>query len=149
MLIPLIRYNVKDVARIYSYNELKKILKDCGYGHLTPKLKLPLLSVGGRKSRALKIGKATISPEAVKQGIYMDFSVAAATTGYFRLSIQDGVFVVEIQAKKRFECSPEREAAFRKAIATHATAPFTLKMYPYQNFPYSMELDYERKFKNI
>jgi phenylacetate-CoA ligase len=149
LLIPLIRYNVKDVARIYPYNELKTILQDCGYGHLCPELKLPLLSVGGRKSRALIAGNTTIAPEAVKQGIYADFTVAAATTGYFRLSIKDGAFLIEIQLKRGVANSPEREAAFRKAIAAHITAPFSLQIFPYQSFPYSMELDYERKFKNI
>jgi len=149
LLIPLIRYNVKDVARIYSYNEIQTILKDCGYGHLCPELRLPMLSVGGRKNRALSIGKVAIAPEAVKQGIYTDFAVAGATTGYFRLSIKDGAFVIEVQLKKGLECSLERETAFRQAIATHVSAPFQLQMYLYQTFPYSMELDYERKFKNI
>lgn len=149
LLIPLIRYNVKDVARIYSYNDIATILQDCGYGHLCPELKLPMLSVGGRKNRALIIKNSSIAPEAVKQGIYTDFAVAAATTGYFRLSIKDNAFVIEVQLKKGIECSPEREKAFVKAISTHISAPFKLQLYVYQTFPYSMELDYERKFKNI
>ena len=149
LLIPLIRYNVKDVARIYSYNEIQTILHDCGYGNLCPELKLPMLSVGGRKNRTLSIGKDAITPEAVKQGIYTDFAVAGATTGYFRLGIKDNAFVIEVQLKKGIVNSPERETAFRNAIATCVSAPFQLQIYAYQTFPYSMELDYERKFKNI
>ncbi len=149
LLVPLIRYNVKDVARIHPYNEIKTILQDCGYGHLCPKLKLPLLSVGGRKNRALVIGNTTIAPEAIKQGIYDDFSVAALTTGYFRLSTKDKEFLVELQLKKGVSSSPEREIAIKKAMAKYISAPFRLQTYPYQEFPYSMELDYERKFKNI
>ena len=149
LLIPLIRYNVKDVARIYSYSEIKTILHDCGYGNLCPKLQLPMLSVGGRKNRTLTIENDSITPEAVKQGIYTDFAVAGATTGYFRLSIKDNTFVIEVQLKKGLAISPEREKAFRGAIQSHVSAPFTLQIYPYQDFPYSMVLDYERKFKNI
>lgn len=149
LLIPLIRYNVKDVARLYSFNELKTILNDCGYGHLCPELKLPLLSVGGRKNRTLRISDATITPEAVKHGIYTDFSVAILTTGYFRLSITDETFLIEVQLKKGYTVSPDVEAAMKKAIATQVRAPFRLRIYCYQDFPYSMELDYERKFKNI
>jgi len=149
LLIPLIRYNVNDVARIYSYNEIATILKDCGYGHLCPELKLPLVSVGGRKNRALIIKNSSIAPEAIKQGIYTDFAVAASTTGYFRLSTKDDSSVIEVQLKKGVESSPEVEKAFVKAISTHVSASFELQLYAYQNFPYSMELDYERKFKNV
>ena len=149
LLIPLMRYNVKDVARLYPYNELKNILHDCGYGHLAPELKLPLLTVGGRKNRALAIGSAAITPEAVKQGLYADFTVAALTTGYFRLSVKASGFLIEIQLRPGIASSSLHETAFRSALESYLTAPFSLAVYPYRAFPYSMELDYERKFKNI
>lgn len=149
LLIPLIRYNVKDVARIYPYNQIKTILNDCGYGQLCPKLKLPMLSVGGRKNRALSIDNVSIAPEAVKQGIYADFAVAATTTGYFRLSNDYDALLIEVQLRKGITPSPEHEAGYRNAISAYVKAPFQLKIYTYQSFPYSMDLDYERKFKNI
>lgn len=149
LLIPLIRYNVKDVARIYPYKEIKTILSDCGYGHLCPELKLPMLSVGGRKNRGLSIDQMSITPEAVKQGIYADFAVAATTTGYFRLSINNGEFLIEVQLRKGITISEDHNTRYRNAISVYVKAPFQLKIYPYQSFPYSMELDYERKFKNI
>lgn len=147
--IPLIRYNVKDVAHIYTYNGIKEILQDCGYGNLCPELKLPMLSVGGRKNNEFFLGKASITPEAVKQGMYSDFTVAGATTGYFRLSRKDNDFLVEVQLKRGVDCSLEQERTFKNAIAKYVSAPFKLQMYSYQTFPYQMELDYERKFKNI
>ena len=101
LLIPLMRYNVNDIARLYSYNELKTFLHDCGYGHICPELKLPLVAIGGRKNRALVIGNTSLAPEAVKQGIYADFSVAALTTGYFRISVQVSCFLIEIQFAPR------------------------------------------------
>ncbi len=149
LLIPLIRYNVKDVARIYSYNEVKTILSDTGYGHLCPELKLPMVAISGRKNRGLSIDNLLITPEAVKQGIYEDFAVAATTTGYFRLSKEDNTFLIEIQLRKGVAPSPKHDPEFRKAISLHVLPPFQLKIYPYELFPYSMELDYERKFKNI
>lgn len=148
LLIPLMRYNVKDVARLYSYNELAAILHDCGYGHLCPELKLPLLSISGRKNRGLTLGSTSITPEAVKQGLYADHTVAALTTGYFRLSVQESGFLMEIQLRQGIASSPLHEMAFRKAIEHTVTAAFNLKVYSYATFPYSMELDYERKFKN-
>ncbi|MGD9948197.1 MAG: hypothetical protein AB7U29_06910 [Desulfobulbus sp.] len=148
LLIPLMRYNVNDIARLYSYNELKTILHDCGYGHLCPELKLPLVAIGGRKNRALVIGNTSLAPEAVKQGIYADFSAAALTTGYFRLSVQESCFLIEIQLRRGVVSSPLQERALRDAIEKYVPVAFRLQAYPYQSFPYSMELDYERKFKN-
>ena len=151
LLMPLIRYNMKDVGRIHPYNEIKTILHDCGYGHLCPALKLPMLSVRGRKAHALSAGDGSspVTAEAVKQGIYQDGAVAALTTGYFRLSLGEDACVIEVQLKKGVSLSPNHETAFRKAISHSVEAPFTLQIYPYQSFPYSMELDYERKFRNI
>lgn len=148
LLIPLIRYNVKDIARLHPYNELKTILHDCGYGRLCPELKLPLLSVGGRKNRALVVGTTTIAPEAVKQGLYADFAAAAITTGYFRLSVQATGFLIEIQLRRGIAPSAVHEQALRTAIARAVSVAFKLQVYSYQAFPYAMELDYERKFKN-
>jgi phenylacetate-CoA ligase len=148
LLIPLMRYNVNDVAQLYSYNELKTILHDCGYGHLCPELKLPLIAVGGRNNRALVIDNASLAPEAVKQGIYANFSAAALTTGYFRISVQESGFLIEIQLRRGIASSPLHERALRDAIEKFVPVAFRLQAYPYQSFPYSMELDYERKFKN-
>ena len=149
LLVPLIRYNVKDVARIHPYSEIETILQGCGYGHLCPELKLPMLSIGGRRHNAPSLEEALITPEAVKQGIYRDHALAGATTGYFRLNRRDEALVIEVQLKKGVDSSSELETAFKTAIATHVAAPFRLQTFPYQSFPYSMELDYERKFKNI
>lgn len=149
LLIPLIRYNIKDVARIHPYNEIKTILHDCGYGHLCPALKLPMVSIGGRKKSKLSTGNVAIAPETIKQGIYEDFAVAAKTTGYFRLSNKNDTFVIEVQLKKGIKESSKDEATFKNAIAKYVSAPFKLQIYSYQTFPYSMELDYERKFRNI
>lgn len=150
LLIPLIRYNVKDVAQIISYRQLQKILEDCGYGNLCPLLKLPLVAIGGRKGRLVEnsAGQA-ITPEEVKQGIYGDFTAAAVTTGYFKLRALEGVILIEIQLKKGIEETPELQARFHKTISACVPADFTLRLYEYQRFPYAMELDYERKFKNI
>jgi len=150
LLIPLIRYNVKDVAQLIPYRQLQQILEDSGYGALCPQLKLPLVAIGGRKGRMVEnsAGQA-VSPEEVKQGLYSDFTAAAATTGYFKLRVEGGGILVEIQLKKGVADSPELQDRFHRAIATFVSAECKVLLYEYQKFPYAMELDYERKFKNI
>jgi hypothetical protein len=95
------------------------------------------------------VGSSSKAPEAVKQGIYMDFSVAGSTTGYFRVGKKDDSFLIEIQLKKGIAPARQHETRFAKAIAQCVCAPFKLAVYSYQTFPHSMELDYERKFRNI
>ena len=151
LLIPLLRYNVGDVARIYSYEEIQTILRDCGYGQLCPELKLPLVAIGGRKTNLMPRCAICITPQAVKHGMYEDFEAAALTTGCFRVAAvaaQAAEGMIEVQLRKGVAETSASEAIFRRTIEKYVPAPFQLKIYPYAAFPYSMELDYERKLRN-
>ena len=97
----------------------------------------------------MTLNSDSIFPEEVKQGLYSDFNVAALTTGYFKISKESNIFLIEVQLKKGVENTFEIEEAFRKAIGIYLKPKFRLKLYYYEKFPYGMELDYERKFKHI
>lgn len=62
--------------------------------------------------------------------------------------MQESGFLIEIQLRRGIASSPLHERALRDAIEKFVPVAFRLQAYPYQSFPYSMELDYERKFKN-
>ncbi|MFA7319176.1 MAG: hypothetical protein WC022_01090 [Parcubacteria group bacterium] len=149
LLTPLMRYNIKDNGSLMSYDELKKILEDNGYVHLAPELKLPLVILGGRNEKTLRIGNFSASPEEIKQGIYENFELAGATTGYFRLSVGDDKFKIEIQLRKNITPDDALKNKFSEAIEKYIKGPKNICLYSYEEFPYSMELDYERKFKNV
>jgi len=149
LLTPLMRYNSKDNGTLMSYDSLKKILEDNGYAQLAPELKLPLVILGGRNEKTLRVGNFSASPEEIKQGIYEDFELAGATTGYFRLSVENDLFKVEIQLKKNVEPSDVLKNGFSDAIGKYIKGPKDIQLYVYREFPYSVELDYERKFKNV
>jgi hypothetical protein len=93
-------------------------------------------------------GAIGITPQAVKHGMYEDFQAAALTTGCFRVSQQADEGMIEVQLRKGVAETSGSEAIFRRAIEQYVQAPFQLKIYPYAAFPYSMELDYERKMRN-
>lgn len=149
MLIPLIRYNSKDVGMVFTYNQVKEILTGYGYGHLCPELKLPMVAVGGRRGRCLTVGNTSVYPEEVKQGLYSDFEVAGAATGYFRLSRKNDNILLEVQLKKGIAVNLKLQEALTKAIASQIKGDVILELRPYNQFQFGMEVDYERKFRHI
>ena len=148
-LIPLIRYNSQDQGRIFSYNTIKALLKDAGYAQLIPELKLPLVAVSGRKDRCLALAGKNVSPEEIKEGLYSDFEVSSLTTGYFMLTNKENKGKLEIQLKKGICQTQAIKTKFEKAALKFTDVYLEVILYPYQDFPYGMEVDYERKFKNI
>ncbi len=149
MLIPLMRYNSKDRGNVIPYLKLKEILRRHHCENMLPELKLPCVWVGGRKDRFIETKGMRIYPEEVKQGLYEDFEVAFCTTGYFRLSKENNEPKLEIQLKKGITLTDHLKNKFRKALLRYIDAEIPITFYHYQDFPYGMELDYERKFKHI
>ena len=148
-LIPLIRYNSNDRGYIIPYENAKEILIKFDLKRLIPELKLPLVGVGGRNNRWLSIGNVNITPEEIKQGLYSDFEAARLTTGYFKLNkiVESGR--IELQLKKGIRNSNNLQKQFKKALLKYCEADLEVVLYEYQNFPYAMELDYEKKFHPI
>jgi phenylacetate-CoA ligase len=147
MLIPLMRYNSKDRGDIISYNKIKEILNRAGRKDLIPELKLPLVWVGGRKNRFMEIRGKKITPEEIKQGLYEDFQAASETTGYFRLNKEKQT--LEIQLKRDVAINGDLINRFKKALLKYSDVDIPIEIYRYAEFPYAMELDYEKKFLHI
>ncbi len=56
---------------------------------------------------------------------------------------------IEIQLKKGVTQTEDLKVKFTNALLKYVDADLEIKLYHYQDFPYGMELDYERKFKCI
>ena len=147
--IPLIRYNSEDEGKIYPYDQLRKILTKNNYQNYAPRLKLPVVSLMGRKDKFIELNNVFFTPEQVKTGIYNDFESAAATTGYFRMSKPENRLRIEIQLKEKREATRGLENIFYQNIAKYIKSDFELLLYPYIEFPYGIGLIYEKKFKYI
>jgi len=148
-LIPFIRYASGDIGGIRNYNDLKDVLMKLNYHDCVPKWKLPLVWVIGRKGQYIELNNIHVSPEQVKSGIYSDFEVAEATTGYFRMSKQNERLRLEIQLREGKNASDQLNGRFFQAITKYVKTDFELLLYPYKEFPYGMGLIYEQKFKYI
>ena len=94
--IPLIRYNIHDIAKLYSYRELKAKLNEHGHdslrGALPAKLregydwKLPFVLLYGKSTNAVKLYGAIVYPENIKAGLERPV-IANQFTGKFRMQI--------------------------------------------------------------
>ena len=147
-LTPLIRYNTKDTGVLLPHNTVRAALTRTPGAErlLLPELKLPLLALQGRANQHLNLAGKTVRPEDIKEGLYSDPEVAGLTTGYFRMSAQQDIGQIEIQLKKNIPLTADLRQKFRKALLKLAAADLEIVIYHYQDFPYGMELNYERKF---
>lgn len=147
--IPLIRYNSKDWGKLFSYQQMEKILTKYGVVKFLPDIKLPFVAVYGRKGDYINYKNHKIYTQIIKQSIFEDIQVAKSVTGYFRLNNDNNKTPIELQLNRDIELTPNLENKIDFFINKYLPVKLPVKIYPYISFPYSMELDYERKFKFI
>jgi phenylacetate-CoA ligase len=147
--VPLIRYQSGDSGRLVSYKDLQQILSGSGIAHLSPALKLPLASMTGRSASYLALGEKGIYPEDLKLGLFEDHDAAGKTTGYFVVEAGKDRPLVKLQLKEGITSSSSLKKRFIIALQKYTTPELEVKLYPYHEFPYGMELNYEKKFRNL
>ena len=145
---PLIRYKTGDRIKIISYRTLERILAKHARPVPMPRLHMPIVAVFGRKETVQTRGGA-IPAEVVKEGVYWEYDVASAITGFFKVRAVRGALKVELQLKpgvrplRRFNrllddalksCLPPRVAVQSEFFA-------------HKDYPYS--ISYERKYLYI
>ena len=148
MKIPLLRYRSGDIGRVFRYGEMVELLKSFGHA-IAPDLKLPFVAVYGRGHR-VAVGAGSLFPEEVKEAIYADHAIAAALTGNFRIAKTAGDGV-DIALQLRKDKRPPADAAEQLSIHLAAYNPLkpAIRFISYGEFPYAMEIDYERKFRYV
>ncbi len=148
MKIPLLRYRSGDFGRLITYDNMVDTLgrHDCS---LQPDLKLPFVAVYGR-GKYLALQKAALFPEEVKEALYLHDDIAAVITGNFKLSTKDGCTAhLAIQLRKNKQVTADAVEKLLAALRCYSDVAPKIEFYSYQQFPYAMEVDYERKFNYL
>ncbi len=140
--MPLIRYNSKDIGKIFRHEEFFSAIRRAGY-NIKPEFKLPITAITGRESSAILGDKMVV--QDINEALYQDFSIAKKITGYFRVSNSG----IHIQLKENIKPSLEIKRRIEKLILDFIGKKIFVKVYSYQDFPFGMVLDYESKFKFI
>lgn len=143
--LPLIRYATGDIAAFLPVNDSMKAMA-AGVGLPAEALaEVPILMILGRGHHVLS-GKTPVFPEQVKEGLYHDPALAAATTANFRLKSGSEAARVRVQLTPGTAPSEELNREFTRAMSVYVSAPLHVTCEGYAEFGSGMALDFERKF---
>jgi phenylacetate-CoA ligase len=144
--IPVMRYKPNDCGRIISFNQLSEILEQNNLSSLIPTIMLPCVTVSGRKSSYIIYENLKLYSEDIKLAIYEDFEFAWKITGYFRLELEGKKPIVKVQLKEGIKPNGQDNKIAHQIINKYMPVEIDTKLYAYPDFPYGMELNYEKKF---
>jgi phenylacetate-CoA ligase len=138
--LPLLRYQTGDAARLLLPAEIAHACEIAGLP--TPVVSLPLIALKGRVKDQLPdnthVGQ-------YKDALYADHEIAQKLTGAFRVECTDASKIVHVQLRRGLQAGPllpERLAA----AFPFSVIPAEVRLWQYDQFPFGMTLDYERKF---
>ncbi|MBL8698487.1 MAG: hypothetical protein JNK67_08945 [Alphaproteobacteria bacterium] len=147
MKIPLLRYRSGDFGRIHDHAAVRDAA--LRFGLPAPHWQLPFVWVSGR-GKTLRLADGDLSPEAVKEAIYSDDGVANAVTGNFRLSSgRDGKAELDLQLRRDRDLPPAGADRLGAALDGFSDVLPRIRFHAYAEFPWAMEVDYERKFRYL
>jgi len=145
-VIPLVRYRTGDKAEALRLpaGESRRLQRAAGL-QSDILAEVPVLLVHGR-GEGVRCGDALVTPEHIKEGIYVDMSLAALTTGNFRLTGLPAAAHVRVQLRPGVANDPDLSGRFAQAIAPYAPARVEVTCSPHLEFAEGIATDYERKF---
>lgn len=138
--LPLMRYRTGDVARLLADDEVEALCRLAGERVKPPPF--PLVAVAGRRKDRLPNGRSVLG---YKDGLYRDPAIAARITGALRLGWRASGVHADVQLRRGAEAPVGFETAVARALARSGET-MTVRSWPFAEFPYGMNLDYERKF---
>lgn len=145
-MVPLIRYNTGDTARIISFDALEQIMCEYGRPDLVPEFRLPFVVTWGKYEPLNLANQKKVYPESVKEALYADQHVAEAITGNFRLQRCNGDKPeVLVQLKPAVPTTADLQKQLLIHLKEWAGEDVSTTLIPYQDYPFGMTLDYERK----
>lgn len=146
--VPLIRYATGDRGRLVRFPDSSRQAIEAAGVSWDLLSWLPIVAIEGRGDFAAA-GSSPVYPEAVKEGIYHEPSLAASITANFRLVSGSEKVRIRLQLSPGVKRTSELEKQFETAIARYVKTPFTVACEPYETFAGNMSVDYERKFQYL
>ncbi|MCP3661396.1 MAG: hypothetical protein GY696_02700 [Gammaproteobacteria bacterium] len=138
--IPMLRYNTGDAGRLIDPDALKQLMKSQSERE-NPLPGLPMIAICGRNKDALPDNRNILH---YKEALYCHPDIADSLTGAFRLNqSDDNRWAIHIQLGR----DKQLTTADQQRLQTIMPSPeIDVVLWNYEQFPYGMTLDYERKF---
>jgi len=139
--MPLLRYQTGDLVRVLDPSRVMLALWRRGVRVQGPLP--PMVALVGREKERLPNGSYV---GGYKDALYADSRIADRLTGAFRVTpIETGFVIVHVQLVHGATVEPDFADRVRTALGIPAFAGQVV-VSEYEDFPYGMSLDYERKF---
>ena len=139
--MPLLRYQTGDLVRVLDPSHVILALWRRGVKVQGPLP--PMVALAGREKERLPNGSYV---GGYKDALYADSRIADRLTGAFRVtSIETGFVIVHVQLVHGAAVEPDFADRVRSTLGIPAFAGQVV-VSEYEDFPYGMSLDYERKF---
>jgi phenylacetate-CoA ligase len=139
--IPLLRYQTGDIACVLDPAAVAAALHARGVA-VAGELPRHLIALRGRERDTLPNGAHVAT---YKDAVYADHEVADRLTGAVRLTFDQEVCTMHVQLVPGGRDDRAVAATLRDSLPS-AARPARIEVWPYEQFPFGMTLDYERKF---
>jgi phenylacetate-CoA ligase len=143
--IPLLRYSTGDVARILDADSVMSVCARRGTS-VSSGLPAQMIALRGRVGDRLPNG-ADVG--LYKDVLYADPMAAPQLSGAFRLIVAADSLTWHVQRALSNAADPMTESELISRLLQHmptAARPGTIIIWEYEQFPFGMGLDYQRKF---
>jgi phenylacetate-CoA ligase len=140
-VLPLLRYQTGDIARILSPHEINRACELAGLPS-PGKMSLPIIAMQGRAKDRLP---DSTHAGQYKDALYVHQDIAEKLTGAFRLEYPESKLLIHVQLRKGFEENQDMRSRLAAGFPGNVD-PDQIRIWTYLLFPYGMTLDYERKF---
>jgi len=140
--LPLIRYQTGDCARLLSQAHIDNACRQTGI-EFKERLNLPVIALKGRNKDELPDGTHI---GQYKDALYAHHDIAIKLTGAFRVEYENNSPLVHIQLRRGYDIGNGEIQQRLAAAFPGSISPEKLTFWIYEQFPYGMTIDYERKF---
>jgi len=150
------RKNTQPSPMLFQYNPLDLYVEEVSgrlvFTKLDPDARIPIIRYATGDEGFIVSGEVVAVkgknqlPDMIKDAFYSSPRIPPLITGFFKIKKTGRRIGLEVQLKKGASAS---EDIFRAALKKCAGFDFDLRLYPYKEFPYAMEMDFERKFRYI
>ncbi len=147
-IIPLIRYDTGDWAEAVEHGEICRRLASVGREDLTPDWTWPFLILWGR-GRHLDVAGQAVYPEQVKEALYRDAELAAATTACFHMDAEGDGLGLRWQLAPNTQPADALQQHFENHFSHALGMPVTCRLIPYLDYTPALDLPYQRKFRYL
>ncbi len=143
--LQMFRYRTGDRIRFIPRDALRDIELDDGRD-LREAVRLPLVAFYGRESEQIDDRRNILD---FKDALYRDPNLAADLTGAIKIKRKPSGWSMDVQLSPGSQLATASHTKLSSTLCPFDQPNTELTLWRYEEFPYSMSLDYERKFRYL